>query len=467
MIEERVADGPRLSGPVPVVRPRGMRAHAVASVRQARIYADGRDIVVRDRRLSERRYAVGPSGITRAVLVPPGDVWRTALKRPAELWGVLFFRNAAGHDVLRVPIADWLPEARTVAAMELTPAQCLDRTGLRTLVAQLGIPLEEPPPPAAESIGVTSTRNTTTGPNASDAPNRSDWAATPEFPRWHAWVRGVGGLGWLLAWGILIVTGAQWMLAVVAGALLLVPGADLAVRVSAWWRHRRDLGPGGGFADSVLIAPSPEPGAGATPRFLRTASLRVLPDDVVLTDAAGLERWIGRSGSQGVARLVRLVTADSGRPLGVEMRDGNGDTRALLPWRHWFAGPDGEARWSALRSALSVPVTDQRTHTGAGPWPEGHLYATDAHWMSPLPGKEARKLTSWNDSVIGGGELIVIPVFSAPLVFLLLGDSPLAFLTGTLATLTVLAELVPPAVATLRSRLAYDKPDGTGPRDAQ
>ncbi|MFF3845416.1 hypothetical protein [Streptomyces sp. NPDC002328] len=383
------------------------------------------------------------------MVIPAKDLWETVSKRPAERFGVLILRTESGNDILKVPLAEWLPEAGVVGAGEMKPAQCLRRTGLDELVARLGLQLEESPPSAADNS------------RAEESENRADRAVFGELPRWHSWARGLGILGWFVSLVVAFAADANWAFPLAAGALLLVPGSDVVVRTRAWWSNRRALRPGDHVAESVLITPSPETGAGATRRFLRTASLRVLPAEVALTDTVGTERRLGRSGPHGVARLVRLVAGSTGQALGVELRDGNGDTRALLPWRYWFAGPQGAQRWSDLVTALAVPVTDEQIQRKAAeePWWRNHLYAADARRMSPLNAKEARKETSWNRSVIGGGDLLLVPLFSAPLAVLLFGDNVLARLTGVLATLTIVAELGPAVAASLKSRFSYDKAD--------
>ncbi|MEU9447136.1 hypothetical protein [Streptomyces sp. NPDC048277] len=436
-----------------VVRPRGMRPHSVDVARRARLYADGKTLVVRDRRLGERRYPVGAGGIRRAVFVPPdaSDAWETVSKRPAERWGVLVFENEEGHDVLYVPLAEWLPEADVVGILDLKPAKCLDRTGLRELAAALGIPVEEKPRSGAGGRELPET-----GPG-----HAVDRAVHRELPRWHNWVRGLGAFGWLVALVVAFAADIDWCLPIAAGALLALPAADSVVRVGAWWSNRRD---GGRFAEAVVITPDPAAGEGTTPRFLRTSSVRVLPGDVVLTDTVGRERWLGRDGAHGVTRLVRLVSQGDRQPLGVEIRDHRGEVRALLPWVHWFAGPQGRDRWQETVSALSVSAVDEEvpgTRRPAGttkPWWNGHPLAADARMMSPLPAKDARTETSWHSSVIGGNELLLVPLFSLVLIAGLFGDTVAARLAGLFSALTIVAEWGPAATKSLISRFYYDKP---------
>jgi hypothetical protein len=436
----------------PVVRPRGMRAHSAEVVRRARIYADGKSLVVRDPRLRERRYPVGGGDITRAVFVPPSpDLWETVAKRPAERWGTLVFEQEDGRGVLQVPLAEWLPEAHVVGVLELRPERCLDRTGLRELAAELGIPLEE------------STQPRGNGSVATDRGSGSDRAVHGELPRWYGWTRGLGVFGWFLALVVAFAADVDWCLPLAAGALFLVPASDALVRLGAWWRNRRDLRTR--FAGAVVITPDPAAGERVTRRFCRTASVRVVSGDVVLTDTVGRERWLARGGAYGIARMVRLVAPGAGRqPLGVELRDRNGESRALLPWRHWFAGPRGQDRWNELVAGLSVPVADEEVRSPGRraetmePWWKGHSLAADARMMSPLPAKEARAETSWHRTVVGGNELLLVPLFSLVLLAGLFGDSVVARLAGLFSLLTIVAELGPAAVASLISRSSSDKP---------
>ncbi|MET7451253.1 hypothetical protein ABZT03_05005 [Streptomyces sp. NPDC005574] len=438
-----------------VVRPRGMRPYGVDVVRRARLYADGKTLVVRDRRRRERRFEVGAAGIRRAVFYPPpGDLWDTVSTRPAERWGVLVFKGEDERAILEVPLAEWLPEASVVGALDLRPKKCLDRTGLKELVSALAVPLEESPKPRAEA-------EERPEDGRGDKPHR---AVNGELPRWFSWVRGIGILGWFVALVMAFAAHIDVAVPLAAGFLFLVPAADLVVRVRAWWRGRRQADTR--LADAVL-SPAPADEATATRRFRRTASVCVLPAEVVVTDTVGRERRLGRHGAHGVARLVRLVVADTRLPLGVEFRDGNGEARALIPWAHWFAGPQGPERWAEMVAALSVPVTDEAVKgTGTGgtrsgstePWWRGHPLAQEARLMSPMAAKEARAETSWTGSVIGGNELMLIPFFSLLLLVGLFADDAAWRVAGVLSALTIVGELVPAAMSRLISYLSYDRP---------
>ncbi|WP_437034197.1 hypothetical protein [Streptomyces sp. enrichment culture] len=443
MAEQPAGPEPLSRSAEPVVRPAGMPPHNVHVVRRARLFADGHALVVRDSRGRERRYAVGAAGIRRAVFFPPGDLWETVQKRPSERWGVLVFMGGDERHILHVPLAAWLPEAGVVGALELRPSMCLGRTGLEALVTKLGIPLEESEEPL--------------GPGTRDGgrrgrPDRADHA---ELPRWHSWARGLGMFGWLVAVVTAFAADLVWAMPIAAGALFLVPASDAVVRIGGWWRSRRQ----NVFAEAVEIRPSPEAGGNVTERFLRTAVVRVLPHDVVLTDTLGAERWLARGGEHGVARLVRLTAPATGKILGVEFRDRDGEGRALLPWSHWFAGPRGNDRWAELVRALDVPVSDVKHEQAedAKYWWQGLTLAAEVRAMSPMDAKEARKQTDWYRSVIGRNELLSLPLFSAVLLAGLLSDKDSAVLAGCLSALTVAVVLVPPLVSTLVSRFWYDR----------
>uniref|UniRef100_A0AAU2A185 Integral membrane protein n=1 Tax=Streptomyces sp. NBC_00093 TaxID=2975649 RepID=A0AAU2A185_9ACTN len=437
----------------PALRPKGMKAPGLDAVRNARVFADGNNLVVRNRRGRERRYPVGDGGIRQAVFFPPADIWETTTKWPTARWGVVVFQDAEGRYVLRVPLAQWLPEAASTGTADLSPQDCLSRTGIKQLSDRLGIPLSESAKPwGREVIG-------------SPGGGRYESASEADLPVWNGWARGIGMFGWLIALVVSFTlegTGS-WGLVVAAGALFLLPASDVVVRALAWWRKRGDTR----LADAVVITPSPEPGAGATRRFLETAAVRVLPGDVVLTNTLGEERWYARRGAHGIARLVRLTHPKTGAHLGVELRDGAGQARALLPWRYWFAGPDGERRWSELVAALELPVSEEKfkpagnvgRRTGTPElWYRAHELAGDARKMAPIDSKAARRATSWNESVIGGGEVIVLPMFSALLLVGLFSDRAPGQAAGVLSALTIVAVWGPAVAHQLASRLTQDRP---------
>ncbi|MDN3268478.1 hypothetical protein [Streptomyces sp. MA15] len=355
-----------------------------------------------------------------------------------------------GEDLVRVPLAAWLPEAGLVGVLELTSSQCLRRTGLDGLVARLGIPLEvsdEPWDPGARGAGRRD------GPLVARVEHR-------DLPSWHNWVRALGMLGWFVALMAALAGGPSWARPVAAGALFLVPGADAVVRLTGWWRRRRC----DAFAGAVMVRPSPGAGEAVTERFLRTAAVNVLPGDVILTNTVGEERWLARTGDHGVTQLSRLTAPESGRPLAVEFRDGKGEARAILPWNSWFAGPRGDDRWNDLVTALGVPVQDERHQRteGAARWWEGHVLAEEARCMAALGGAEARRRTAWYDSVVGRTEPLALILLSAVFLPGALGGTGAEVTAGVLSGLTVGVVLVPQLGRSLFSCLWFDRTAGQG-----
>ncbi|WP_405817423.1 hypothetical protein OG241_23065 [Streptomyces sp. NBC_01390] len=442
--------------PEPVLRPSGMRFPTLDVVRNARVYADEETLVVRDRRGREKRYPIGGEGIRGAIFFPPADVWETTMKHPAARWGVLIFVDAEGRYVLQIPLAQWLPEAGVIGTARLRPLECLSRTGLKQLVDTLGVPMTESETPWGREVFT------------SPGGGRYDWAGNTGHILWHSWLRGIGIFGWFIA---LVVAfsggdGYGWVLLVAAGALFLVPGSDVVVRALAWWRTRGD----GQLARACVIAPSPEPGAGATRRFRETAAVRILPGEVVLTNTFGEERWYALGGTHGIARLVRLTHPKTRADLGVELRDGDGRARGLLPWRWWFAGSVGEQHWAELVEAFQLPVSQEAFRPADNPshadnpdfWREKHELGRDAEKMSPVHGKAVRRATIWQAGK-GGNEPLLIPIFSALLVGGLFAESALGRAVGIVSALTIVAVLGPSVVHQLTSRLFWDRPDAGGP----
>ncbi|WP_437071069.1 hypothetical protein [Streptomyces sp. enrichment culture] len=416
-------------------------------VRHARVYCrstdGGRELVVRDRNRREQRYPVGEGGIQRAAFAAGPE---SGAKTSAARWGVVSFEDARGRVIVQLTLADWLPEAGVVGLIDVSPRECLTRTGLPALAEALGIPLTESPV-APEGSG------------SDGSGSRYDRVVLRELPVWHGWVRGLGLLAWFLLFLVVPMTGSgsRWTLLASAAGLLLVPGGDLATRFSLWWR-RRASAPRNVV---TVIGPSPERGASTTRRFQETAAVRILPSDVVLTNTVGQERWLPRDGAHKVARLVRVMDPSSGSPVGVEFRDRHGSARALLPWRWWFAGPAGAENWSQLVAVLGLPTVDE---TPRGLSAERWAMASDARLMAPLNAEEARRRTGWPARVIGGGEPIVITAFA---LFPLMGlgsDKGVAQVAGLLGAMTVLGELAPPIVHQLTSRLKLDRPERPEPR---
>ncbi|MFH9332765.1 hypothetical protein ACH4KU_27740 [Streptomyces althioticus] len=400
--------------------------------------------------MRERRFPVGEDGIRRAVHFLPGDLWETVRRSPGDRWGVLVFQGADGSELVRVPLAAWLPEAELVGVLELSPAQCLRRTGPETLVTRLRIPLEVSNAPwdlAARGEGGRRGRQVIR------AEHRG-------LPRWHNWVRAAGMLGWHVALMAAFSGGPSWTRPVAAGALFLLPGADVVVRVSGWWRRGRC----DAFTGAESVKPSPGAGDAVTHRARRTAAVRVLPGEIVLTNTVGEERWLAHHGDHGVTRLLQLIVSESECPLAVEFRDKDGEVRAFLPSGPWFAGPHGKDCWKYLVRALGVPVSDEwcRPAGGAHHWSEGHVLAEDARRMAPMAEAEARRRTGWYSSVVDRNEPFALVLLSAVFLPGLVGGTGAAVPAGVLAGLTVGATLGPQLCRVLFSRMWFDRAVGEG-----
>ncbi|MEW1778008.1 hypothetical protein [Streptomyces sp. NPDC086777] len=249
--------------------------------------------------------------------------------------------------------------------------------------------------------------------------------------------------------------GNRWTMLIATTGLFLVPGADLVLGILQRVRTHSDAL----LCGADVVMPSPESGAGATRRFLDTAALRVLPDDLVITDTVGAERWLPLRRNHGVTRLVRLVEPSSGAVLGVEFRDKQNAARALLPWRWWFAGPAGAENWSRFLKASGLSVSDEKVRHSrdADGWWKNHTMAADARWLAPVDPKRAREKTSWHSTVLGGGEAIVVPILGLIPLLGLGSDQPVARVAGVLAALTILVEVVPVVAHRLTSRFRLDR----------
>ncbi len=77
--------------------------------------------------------------------------------------------------------------------------------------------------------------------------------------------------------------------------------------------------------------------------------------------------------------------------------------------------------------------------------------------MSPIEGRAVRREVAWYSSVAGADEPVVIPFFSAWLLFGLMSDKVPVFLAGLLSALTIVLSLGLATVSALVSRISYDR----------
>lgn len=129
----------------PALRPSARRHPGLDIVRNARIYRDGRELVVRTRDGRERRYATGSGGIERAVHVDEVGPWidgsMSVPPRPGT-WGFVELQDGDGRRVLRIDVEPWLPESPVLGGVRPDrDFRVLELTGLAALLKDAGIPV--------------------------------------------------------------------------------------------------------------------------------------------------------------------------------------------------------------------------------------------------------------------------------------------------------------------------------------
>ncbi|HEY5834538.1 hypothetical protein [Streptomyces sp.] len=433
---------PTREQPEPALRPAARRSPGLDVLRNACVFRDKRDVVVRDRHGTERRHLVGDGGIRRAVHVdapgpPVGGRMGPDLPGP---WGYVDLRNAKDRCVLRIELDDWLPEGAAFAAEPPRGERLLAVTGVAGLLADLRVPV------------------TTVRERDNATVDKSAWARPGRLlPVWNTLGRGAALAVWFVAFVIAILpvdrppVGAR---VVTAGAAVLLPLLTLAARAQTALRERRLPSPGG-----LRVTPDPEPGAGMTVRFVTTAAVRVQDRDLVLVDQVGQERWLPRTGPHRVAALVRIVEHGTRSSVAVELHGPDGQVRGALPWACWFAGAKGEARWKELVTATALPVRD-RELAAKEHWPQHRVAAMDTD-LSSLRPAVARRVTRFPSSQSGGaGTGVALGTGAIGLLGCALVEGhPTARAVGvTLAVLALLGTLLPLAAHELHGRLRLDRP---------
>jgi len=377
--------------PEPALRPVEGRFPDRAAARRARVYVDRSGpvaaIVIRDPRGRERRIAAGPGGATRVVLEPalPGG----------GLPGSVVLLGEAGQVLASFPRAYWQPEAPDDESLH-DAGQPADDAAAFASATGLPVADERQAGQAARAAhrgghDTAGTPRRPAGPQAGVATFRT------ALPAWFLLARALlaaAAAGLLIA--ILIyaestsrkaghsfATDATYQAVALAcaAAVLAQPLLAGVLLARAWLLDRA--------SDRALPEPSatlaPRPGghaasaghaasSGSAPapgRFLRTASLRLFPADLVVTSEAGEERWLPRAGPTGVTELTRVTVG--GRPSRLELRTADGRPRAVLPWTWWFAGAGGEQALVGFAAAAGLPLREaDGPHIPEGPetiWP--------------------------------------------------------------------------------------------------
>jgi hypothetical protein len=455
--------------PEPALRPVEGRFPDRAAARRARVYVDrsgpSAAIVIRDPRGRQRRIAAGHGGATRVVLEPavPGG----------GLLGSVVLRGEAGQVLASFPRAYWQPEAPDDESLHDAGRPADDAAAFASAT---GLPVADErqagqAAPAAHRGG----RDTVGPPRRPAGPQAGVVAFRTALPAWFLIARALlaaAAAGLLIA--ILIYaestsgkTGHSFATDAVYQALALACAAAVLAQpllagvplARAWLLDRAS-----GLAlpePSATLAPRPGghaasaghgASAGSAPaseRFLRTASLRLFPADLVVTSEAGEERWLPRTGPTGVTELARVTAG--GRPSRLELRTADGRPRAVLPWAWWFAGAGGEQALAGFAAAAGLPVREAE-----GPHiPEG----AETIWRYrplrfPTAAAEARSLR-WRG--LPGSASVGIPVIYGIFTAIVGAASPPALALAALA-------VVVSAGSWLALRLARRRRDRPAPR---
>ena len=351
------------------------------AVRRARLTGIDGALVVADPDGRERRLPVGPTGVTRAVHVTGPEL---AAMHPPSL-GAVDLHMANGTRAYRLLVDRWVPEAD-----ELTdPGEALRRSELREVLGMAGLQL-----------------GTIRGSAARDALGDGTAAPLVSMPALPLWFTVLRSLAVVFVVGVLMTvvltdSGGRALTAA-AGALLV---STLASSV-LWLRAlRRDRVP-----PATGPALRPRPAGQATRRFVRTAELRAEPDDVVVIDGIGTERWLPRRGPLGVRQLavVRAGTATAA----VEVRAADGTPRATLPYAPWFGGDGGaEALEELARAGGLELVPDARGTRRVGP-----EYEAARRAFAPRRRKEVSALLTYPPGVPGAAAFQQTGIFAAILL---------------------------------------------------
>jgi hypothetical protein len=353
--------------PEPALRPVEGRFPDRAAARRARVYVDRAGpvpaIVIRDPRGRERRIPAGPDGATRVVLEP-------ALPS-GGLLGSVVLRGEADRVLASFPRAYWQPEAVDDESL-LDAGRPADDAA--AFAAATGLPVTDDRRPGQAEAARGAHRG---GRGAPGAPRRpaGPQAGVVTFrttlPAWFLLARALlaaAAAGLLIALLILAAVrggkhghsfasdGTYQALAVACAAAVLAQPLLAGVLVARAW-----------LLDRASARALPEPAATLAPhpaksadpvsvRFLRTASLRLSPTDLVATNEEGEERWLPRAGPTGVTELTLVKV--HGKPGRLELRTADGRPRAVLPWAPWFGGAGGEQALADFAADAGLPLRE-------------------------------------------------------------------------------------------------------------
>jgi hypothetical protein len=335
--------------PEPALRPMDARFPDRHAARRARVYlardSAGTAIVVRDPRGRERRIPAGPGGAARVVLAGPAA--------SGELLGSLDLQGADGQVIARFPRLFWQPESMTDESVHQAGEAADD---LAAFAAATGLPVSRD----SGHRGAPHPENAVP-PRRGGAPVVAYRTA---LPAWFVAARAVlaaAAAGLLIALAFeasrglaphAAASGSYQALALACAAAVLAQPLLAGALFARSWRLDRASARALPEPPAAL---SPHPAGAVSRRFLRTASLRLFPGDLVATEEGGEERWLPRSGPTGVTALVRVRVR--GKPDRLELRTADGHPRAVLPWHDWLAGDGGEQALASFAEAAGLPLT--------------------------------------------------------------------------------------------------------------
>jgi hypothetical protein len=248
-----------------------------------------------------------------------------------------------GDGVLRVDVADWLPDPDLLRTFN--PFDPLQASGVAAVLSAAGV--------ATHLVRTPRDHNED---SRSLLPSGSSRA-----------VLAVGAALSLLAVALLFL-GAGGPHAFRATATMLaalgVLGLALLGHVDDLRRSRLDR-PGTWSPDDEARARPDGPRSRA---FVERSRIAAVGSELVIVDKADGELWLGTEPDTGARVLVEVQDAD--RPVRAELRRADGTTLVRLPWADWAAGDGGDGlRAFAVRHGLDVTTDswrpDRRDELGA------------------------------------------------------------------------------------------------------
>lgn len=452
--------------PEPALRPLARPGPGIERSHWARLFVQDGALVVRrrdgfGRRVERRVPLTGPGAPHRAFFVPDAvRASRVGKPRPADAdppreivpGGEIRLLDADGALVATVLPHNWTPEG-----MHRGPEESLELSGAKALLTAAGIPLTLLDGPDA--------------PEAQPGPRRQERRAVLSpgglLPPWYAVLRLSAGAAWFALFSVLHFAGGGTSLVLTAAVLAFIgPVARLGLRAVTACRNRSAarLTP----PPRIRVTPRPAPPGSRAPvepghslctptvRFVRRASLAVLPHELSLVDQYGADHRWPLTGPAAPITLRRLVGPD-GRPVSVELR-GPGDRRTgLVDWEDWFGGPGGEDAWRSFAGQTRLRQENYRVSAN-GAALRGFKGGNPTAYPAVSNG-EARREAAFPGYSQAGAGVLVASLLSVTLAGTIRAESSVAAGFCTLLGLSgLLLQVVPWLGFHLHSRLRLERP---------